>query len=251
MPIELPRVDEGLLQTMTLEAIDRVMKVAAIELDDADVNRFSTVFWRHLGPHIGTPRMAKRIVNAVEFAVPLVAGEVNVTDFLLMETIRVLFPAVHKKMPDFKDALLGTPFNYPINNVEQLVRQQLEPLFDGLEDSSGQHVRDALRQLFPRIERIYSNYHYGTESIPGWHAAQRICAPDYFDRFFAYGIPIGDLADADLSRFIDRLQGQTEPEVAQTLGALYKSRAPLGSFRSFAHWRRPSNRHKPGHSPTP
>lgn len=45
-----------------------VGKGVGAKLDDGDTNRFSTVFARHLGPRIDTPRMVKRIANAIENA---------------------------------------------------------------------------------------------------------------------------------------------------------------------------------------
>jgi hypothetical protein len=226
VPLELPRADVAVLQSMTLEAMTRVLTIAQIEMDDTDVSRFSTVFARYLAPHIGTPRMVKRIANAIEFAVPLVAGEVNVADLLLIEALRVLFPKVYKKLPSVKDALLGIAFDHQGNTAVELVRGQLAPLFEGLDAAATMHVQGALRELFPRIERLYSTYHYGREAIPGWRDSQRICAPDYFDRFFAYGIPIGDLADAELREFVDRLNAETEEEVAEALGSLYDKSTP-------------------------
>lgn len=223
VPIELPHADRDVLQTMTLEAMDGALKGVGAELDDADTNRFSTVFARHLGPRIGTPRVVKRIANAIEFVVPLVAGEVNITDLLLVQTLGVLFPEVVRKMPTAKDALLGKAFDYPLNDVENLVRQQLEPLFEGFSKEERDDVTGALRELFPRIERLYSNYHYGQESLPGWHEAQRICAPNYFDRYFSYGIPVGDLADADLKGFLTGVVDMTEEDAAAALAGLYES----------------------------
>ena len=223
VPIELPHADRDVLQTMTLEAMEGALKGVGTELDDADTSRFSTVFARHLGPRIGTPRMVKRIANSIEFVVPMVAGEVNITDLLLVQTLGVLFPEVVRKMPITKDALLGKAFDYPLNDVENLVRQQLEPLFEGLSKEEKDDVSGALRELFPRIERLYSNYHYGQESLPGWHAAQRICAPNYFDRYFSYGIPVGDLADADLKGFLTGVVDMTREESAAALASLYES----------------------------
>lgn len=221
VPIELPRSDESVLRTMTLEAMTRVLQSAGVELADDDVNRFSLVFQRHLGPHIGTPRMAKRIANAIEFVVPLLANEVNVADLLLVHTMSVLFPAVYRRMPEVKDALLGRLFDVPMNNVQDVVKDQLAPLFEGLDGDDLKDVTGALRELFPRIERTYSNTHWGPEWVAEWHAAQRICAPDYFDRFFSYGIPIGDLADADLRTFLGQVTSRTDDENAEAVRALF------------------------------
>ena len=136
VPIELPRAHEGILQDITVEAMGKVLHGAAAQLTDDDANRFALVFQRYLAPHIGTPRMVKRIANAIEFVVPLLDGEVNVADLLLLQTTSVLFPSVYRQMPGVKDALLGELFDYRINNIEDVVRQQLAPLFKGLGDDA-------------------------------------------------------------------------------------------------------------------
>lgn len=225
VPIELPRADEGILQDIAVEAIEKVLGGAATQLTDDDANRFALVFQRYLVPHLGTPRMVKRIANAIEFVVPLLAGEVNIADLLLLQTMSVLFRSVYRLMPAVKDVLLGDLFDYGVTGIEDVVRQRLAPLFEGLGDDADD-VTGALRELFPRIERLYSNYHYGHESIPGWRAAQRVCAPDYFDRFFSYGIPVGDLPDADLRTFLAQLAVQTNEQAAQGLLALYEKASP-------------------------
>jgi len=226
VPIELPPADVGVLQSMTFEAMINVLTVSGIEIDDSDMGRFASVFARSLAPHIGTPRMAKRVANAIEFVVPLVAGEVNIADLLLLETLRVLFPRVYKRMPNAKTALLGTAFDYMGHDATELVKAQVEILLEGLDPSATTHVQGVLRELFPRIERLYTNYHYGVESIPGWTDSQRICAPDYFDRFFSYGIPIGDVADTDLRDFIKQLRSGTSEQIAEALGILYENSSP-------------------------
>lgn len=226
VPLELPRADPSVLLTMTLEGINEVLNVAGVELDDTDLNRFSIVFYRYIGPHIGTPRMAKRIANAIEFAVPLIMGEVNTVDLLLIEMLRVVFPAVYRRLPPIKDALLGKLFDYNLPEAEKAIREQLTPLFRDLSTEDEEHVKGVLRELFPRIERLYSNTHYGTESIPAWHAAQRICAPSYFDRYFSYGIPIGDLADSELRGFLDQLHDLSEESAVLGLKELYEKANP-------------------------
>lgn len=226
VPLELPPADPSELQTMTLQAMTAVLTLAGIELDDADKNRFSTGFNRHLGPYIGTPRTAKRVVNAIEFVVPLVAGQVNVADMLLVETFRVLFPTVYRKLPAKRDALLGKAFDYGRNGDQDLMKADLEPLFEGLDSEEAEHAKGLLRELFPRIEGLYSNHHYGRDWIPRWRKAQRICAPDYFDRYFSYGIPIGDLADTELQSFLEHLHEQSEEEAAGALDTLFELSTP-------------------------
>ena len=226
VPLELPPADPSELQSMTLKAMTEVLTLAEIKLDDEDASRFSAGFGRHLGPYIGTPRMAKRVANAIVFVVPLVAGEVNVADMLLLETFRVLFPKVYRKLQTKRDVLLGEVFDYGLNGAQDRAKAELEPLFEGLDSRDADHVKGLLCELFPLIACLYSKYDYGRVSIPGWRAAKRICARDYFDRYFLYGIPIGDLADAELQSFLQHLREQSAEEAAGALDTLFELSTP-------------------------
>jgi hypothetical protein len=203
---------------MTFEEIGNTISKVGVSVGDADLSRFSMVFYRNIAKYIETPRTAKRLANAIDFAVPLIASEVNLADLLILECIRaVLFPSSHKRIPLFKDYLLGRHFDYGITDANKVVGAKIGELLSGLDDDTKEDVTSALRELFPRIERIFTNHHYGAESIPGWRKDQRVCAPEYFDRFFSYGIPLGDLSDSDFKDFLQRV---SQGDSAQTFTGL-------------------------------
>jgi hypothetical protein len=57
-----------------------------------------------------------------------------------------------------------------------------------------------LYYLFPKLEGVFGRTHYGSEWNTRWAREQRICSERYFRRFFTYGIPVDDVADAEVIR---------------------------------------------------
>ena len=49
---------------------------------------------------VQTIRMIKRYINALIFALPLITGEVNTIDFLLLEGMRVFYPQLYSNIRD-------------------------------------------------------------------------------------------------------------------------------------------------------
>jgi hypothetical protein len=60
-----------------------------------------------------------------------------------------------------------------------------------------------LQALFPHLEAVYGNRYYGNEQVLKWTRQKRICSPSHFSRYFAYGLPVGDILDADVQKVID------------------------------------------------
>lgn len=85
----------------------------------------------------------------------------------------------------------------------------------------------------PPHRTVYSNIHYGEEFNHDWHASQRICAPDYFDRYLFYGIPTGGLADVDLRSFLEHFHEQSEEEATTALGTLFDRSSAKGAMEKL------------------
>jgi hypothetical protein len=49
---------------------------------------------------------------------------------------------------------------------------------------------------------------YGNDWDPIWAQQQRICSHEYFQRYFTYSVPPGDIGDGEVARFLDALSGE-------------------------------------------
>lgn len=51
-----------------------------------------------------TPRVAKRFGNALTFALPILVGETDAVDLILIEGIRIFYPELHAAIRENADA---------------------------------------------------------------------------------------------------------------------------------------------------
>ena len=107
MPLHLPPADELSLRKITFEGVDRVLKTAEIDLNDEEVQHFVNNFIRGVQLRLTTPRLAKRYVNALTFGIPILKGEVNIVDQMLVEAVRIFYPKLHVAIRTHPDVFLG------------------------------------------------------------------------------------------------------------------------------------------------
>lgn len=198
VPLWLPPAPRGVLQKLLFQDVDRALKDAAIELSEREARRFATEFDLRLMHRVGTPRAAKRYVNALQFVLPLLRGEVDVVDLLLVVAIQVFHPKLHAVILRNRDAVLHGGDRRSNERAEAL-KADIAAVVDTVSLSGAARGRaeiDLLEELFPRVKSIYSNTFYGSDWDSTWAKDKKVASERYFPRYFSSGVPIGDVPDA-------------------------------------------------------
>jgi hypothetical protein len=218
-PLHLPKASSVALRTMAFEGVDAVLKSSQIDLPEADVYAFGNNFALSFETLMTTPRQVKLYENALTFAVPILATEVNLVDLLLLEGIRTFIPKLYLAIRDNPELFLKS---------HRGNRDQEKRMASIISDSfakmvASEEVRASVRshvleRLFPRI----SSMGYGDEWNAIWAKEKHICVEDYFPRYFRYGVPVGDIAD----QLIDELL------LAASRGELPKVNASFSTVKS-------------------
>jgi predicted KAP-like P-loop ATPase len=224
VPLHLPPADRMSLRQITFEGVDHALGQAGIVLDQRQVDVFSRYFVDGLEPKLETPRIAKLYTNALMFALPLVNGEVNIAEFMLIEGLRVLYPKLYAAIRDNPDLFLKGEPQEALRGLERPpspLSRLLENAMPASTPEERGQVRDGLlNPLFPRI----SNMMYGGEWEEKWAGEQRICSGRYFKRYFVYGVPEGDIADSHLTVLAEALV-VADPDAQRILMSAYSKRA--------------------------
>lgn len=203
VPLHLPPVDLNNLRHLALEEIDNALNQADIILTQPQVDAFIRSFDDTLLPHIGTPRRAKLLSNALLFALPILRGEVNPLDVVLVEAMRVIFPELYIAIRDNPSLFLhgeGEGWSGRQQDVASRINtliQEATPTLSDIERSTLR--RGLLEPLFPRIGSAV----YGNDWELIWATEQKICSREYFKRYFSYSVPVGDIPDSDISTFCE------------------------------------------------
>lgn len=204
VPLHLPPVDEVALRQVAFEGVQAAVDMAGIQVPQSDADAFMRHFVDGLERKLTTPRVAKLYTNALMFALPLLKGEVNTMNLMLIEGIRVLYPALYAAIRD-NPSLFLVGQERALHGLER-ARNRLDEVVDAAMPGSTPGDREAiktrlLKPLFPRT----GNAIYDHEWDAVWAREQKICSEAYFKRYFTYCVPDGDVADASIAELLDRL----------------------------------------------
>jgi hypothetical protein len=83
------------------------------------------------------------------------------------------------------------------------VRGVFDSMTAGLTKVEHAAIEDLLSKLFPRLQGVFGNVHYGSDSYERWEREQRICTETYFDRYFRYAVPPRDIGDREFTTFVE------------------------------------------------
>ena len=224
VPLHLPMIDQSSLGHYVLSGIDSTLDKQGIEISDDEVRRFRATFDEHISGLIDTPRMANRYINALQFVIPLVGEEINLTDLLLIEFIRLLYPSDYVRIRKLKNELSGASVSalFDPEKTRKEVLEELKETFSKQPDLLG-----ILMDLFPLLQSTT----YGNER--DLRKSKRAASPDYFDRYFTYGIPLGDVSDIST---LAAISGGSRDRIAESLQKLIaetSAEAVIKKLRSY------------------
>lgn len=252
VPLFLPAINKNTLVEVCFEGVLEALELSEIELSDEQMETFVGNFTLAFTDKLKTPRRAKLFSNTILFALPILRGEVNPVDLMLVEAIRVFFPSLYECIRNQKEVFSGTfsiDARKSSSHESQEIRVLIEKALEKEQLESDEGIKRVLRYLFPKLDYVYSNTYYDQQWIQSWSEAQRICSPFYFSRYFSYAVPHDDIPDkfineligeainfqADPSISISFLDGVLKPENAEVLVIKLRQKADaLSPEASFA-----------------
>lgn len=139
-----------------------------------------------------TPRAIDRYIAQLQHHLPLIpADEIDDSDVLLLTLIRVSFPHLFNAIPAYRKELIAGHTGELAKNVRKFEYQRFnaEPLIALAPDQHRDVARQLLVSLFPKIREE------GQISVNGSNTRRGVANEEYFDRYFAMGIPAHDVSD--------------------------------------------------------
>lgn len=167
---------------------------------ETDNTRFGRAYYAHIQTRLNTPRSIKRYFSQVEAFFEPVRKEVDPVDFLLITWIRTAEPLLYELIAAQRGELLGTGLALTARSLLRTVGAQEKKKVwrDRLKnarvaETNIEGVADVLGQIFPRFDGIWKEVDPVGKSFKP--ESGRVAHPDYFDRFFAFGVPSEDISD--------------------------------------------------------
>lgn len=224
LPLFVPPVDRENLNQFVLDEINAIATKHKLDNSDDDVQRFGTEYQRLLAHQFTTPRKVVRYLNAIDFTFERLANEANFTDVMLVEAVRIFDPELYNRISTKKSVLIDRGhYGNRDDDGKKVAKMEIFGTENITSWQSGM-----MRELFPSFEWALGGSSYAGDYVKGWDEEQRVCSDKYFDRYFNYGIPNGDVADAKIKEFLALIDNPatTQDDANKTLSKLVAAGHP-------------------------
>ena len=230
VPLALPRIPERVLRDFCFDGVNAALRSAQMDVVEEEARRFSLAFQGGLLPCLRTPRLAKRYANLLSFSLPLLQGEVNIVDLMLLEGVRSFYPPLYEFIVSQPELFLSGMPNVGLGSSKQQSNEEREKFRAKIEaplvNFSPDEVAAAIlvvRELFPVVDQAYGGFSHSDSSPRKRDSTQRISSNRYFPRYFAYTVPQEQIKDAALRALASIIETSDSTSVVQEMERLTSS----------------------------
>lgn len=198
VPLHLPVIPRTTLNEELLSGIDEIFKENDIDISDDDARDFRVMYDSEISPLIDSPRMVTRYLNSLKFTVPFISKEVNLADFLVIESLRLFYPVEYDNIRHEKQLLTGAnhSFSFRDDDEDENFKARISELTNDIAP-----VLEMVKGLFPVVNKKFEK-NASSLSLSELRVQKRVASPDYYDRYFSYGLTEKDFSDTELINLI-------------------------------------------------
>lgn len=223
VPLKIPQAQSSALRTYCFELTDKAIDESEIKLSQNEKQRFAYQFTENILLRLKTPRLAVRYGNSLSFALPLLKGEVNHVDLMLIEALKTFYPRHYefvKSNPYYFITSYSTNDTFGIQqnakDKKDELSEHLEKLASDLSKKEKSAVFSLLTFLFPRLNEAFHNT-FQHEGEKNWFKERRIVSKDYFKRYFSYTVIDGELSDVVFEDFVNSIKILETKDIADKI----------------------------------
>lgn len=198
-PFELPLPSTFGLRSMFYESLNPILE----KLDEKQFDQyyFENVMRSGVLDFLETPRDVVRLSNTLLVTFPPVIKDVNPSDFIAIESLRVFSSAVYEIIRKNKNMFSGiSSKDGYFNESEKVVKAFHEKWSSEIKYFS--KIKELLIRIFPKLEIVWKGTSYSNSYLVEWRKQLRICSPERFDTYFAFGLHTDLVSKNELEEFI-------------------------------------------------
>jgi len=193
---DLPVPSRNAVHQVLFQDLNQLLS-AVVQEGEWEGERWTNLWCGGLSHYFTNIRQTYRFLNSFTFMFSAFKGEttleVNPIDIIAIECLRVFDPDVYAHIHESKAHLTRHHDRNDHKEVEAFGKRLLEGVRGSVE-----HVKETLQQLFPELESVWGNFAYGDEWYRTWTRQRRICAPEFFDRYFILRLPPGQTSESTI-----------------------------------------------------
>lgn len=202
---DLPAVPASIVHNAFGEELSGMASAYATEANGFNQTRWGNAFVGCIQPYLRNMRDVRRLMSSIAIHMPLhVSGdvfEVNIVDFLMLETLRVYEPNLHEALFQNQDLVLQKG-RYSGDHRQKTDQAAAERLLEIVADDRRQIARDFLKELFPQLEWAFGGTRYGGTWHERWLTTKRVCTARFFPRYFELQTATGELSESGFVAFL-------------------------------------------------
>ncbi len=194
---KLPIPAQASLRRLLFEQLDTVLADTPKQLFAQ--THWEKVYFEGIDHFITKLSDSVRLTNNLRVTYPAVKGEVNSVDFIAVESLRVFCPMIYDIVRLNPKAFAGNPDNegflgFTVENLKALHNSWM----DQVQAQDREPVKRLLLRLFPKLEGVWGNTHYGAQQELTWRRQLRICSLEIFPNYFRLALPEDDLPNSEI-----------------------------------------------------
>ncbi|AIL32367.1 KAP family P-loop NTPase fold protein [Basilea psittacipulmonis] len=209
VPLELPLIDQSFLWRFYFKEIEDALAISNMTLTNEQTSQFTRLFINAFSGMQISPRDAKVYGNVLLFSLPILKGEVNPVDLMLVEGLRVFSPKIYKILRQNKNTLISKPtetMSLFRDSENVFDKEELKKLVDLIFEENPQMSRSGLtyllERLFPVVKTLSYDYRIKDRDLLRWEEEKRVCSRFYFSRYFNYTILDDDISSGEVRELI-------------------------------------------------
>jgi hypothetical protein len=226
VPLRIPQALSKDLLLYTFDLLNNILEENKIDLGKDEEQNIGNLIFQNLLIKIKTPRLAIRFTNSLSFLLPLLKGEVNISDLILLEGIKIFFPKHYSFIKESPEYFIESYYEIleRDKNDEKIkdFKNKLEKLNKDLSKIEQKSILSLLKYLFPLIKEALENYRFQNKDN-NWTKEKRIVSSKYFNRYFIYSVPNNEISDVYFENYINNLCTKPYMEVFHETNEIFNN----------------------------
>lgn len=193
---KLPTPDKTSVRRLFFEKLEGVLADTPKELFDPTY--WGNVYFQGIDHFINNLRDMLRLTNALTATYPVVKGEVNIVDFIAIESLRVFCPMMYDIVRKNQNAFVGE-----VDSLDELKSLHASWIAQ-IKEEDKEPVKKLLMNLFPKLEFVWANSSYDPKQESRWCKQLRVCCEELFPIYFRLTLSESKLSDTDIRTVIEQ-----------------------------------------------
>lgn len=227
----LPTINKSQLKDMFFEHLNTVLKdiFGEVNLNTEDSQRWNSILYHGFTDIFQNIRDLKRFASSLKLNLSVIGKhEVNVVDFVVLETIRVFAPDFYDEIPKnqwiFTQKFYGLSYASDKDKRPEAYKKITE------ETLSNNPAKDKIlaitEEIFPQLN---FNTNYGSDWEQQWTGNKQVCSESKFDTYFQLSVSSNEISEEEFEEMIQ----QVESKEAKDFLKFFKELDSENKLRNF------------------